>query len=509
MDERFTVTARRVMARAEETARRLNHDHVDWAHVLLGLLDVESVAARTLTSLGISKDDVQLRSLANPGSGVISLAPNLKDVLDDALREAAAERDYFGAEHLLQVLLREGHVVSHPALHRRGIDGNQVSDRLAELLAGPDGERARREGWHVQLSRFTTDLVHEAHEGNLPPAYARDREVERLLQILSRRSRSNPLLVGAPAIGKTSLVRCLARRICWGTVPRGFIERHVYALDLDKIIQTSASEQGCLPRLGRIAAAAKGLCNGLLVIDDLDTLLTRWAVADPYDLARLLSNLLEGSKTQLLATATPDGYRSRIECVPALDRHFQPVLVPELTEPEVVVILGHLRTDYETHHRVVVTDEALRIIARATNSARPVAQWLANATDLIDEASSLVRLRRAKPPADPYEFDEKLAEIRREKESAIDVQDFEEAAALRAQEKELLNHKENRLELLRSDPASHVLGQDVFETRNVLSAWSPGQPSPPAMLEAPAVVRAAAGVASVAPAYDPEIWTMI
>src|SRR6266568_406615 len=422
MFERFTDRARRVVVLAQEEARLLNHNYIGTEHILLGLIhEGEGVAAKALESLGISLEAVraQVEEIIGHGgsapSGHIPFTPRAKKVLELSLREALQlGHNYIGTEHILLGLIREGEGVAAQVLVKLGADLSRVRQQVIQLLsgyagkegapAGPAGEGAQPQGSLV-LDQFGRNLTQLAREGKLDPVIGREKEIERVMQVLSRRTKNNPVLIGEPGVGKTAIFEERLKKVLKEIRTRGDI---------------------------------------ILFIDELHTLVGAGAAEGAIDAASILKPMLARGELQTIGATTLDEYRKHLEKDAALARRFQPVQVAEPTIAHTIEILRGLRDRYEAHHRVSITDDAL--VAAAQLADRYVSDRFLpdKAIDLIDEAGSRMRIRRMTAPPDLREYDEKIAQVRREKESAIDSQDFEKAATLRDTEKQLIERKDAR-----------------------------------------------------------------
>ncbi len=460
MFERFTDRARRVVVLAQEEARMLNHNYIGTEHILLGLIhEGEGVAAKALESLGISLDAVreQVQEIIGQGqqapSGHIPFTPRAKKVLELSLREALQlGHNYIGTEHILLGLIREGEGVAAQVLVKLGADLNRVRQQVIQLLSGYQGKEPASAGGAQEgtpsgslvLDQFGRNLTQAAREGKLDPVIGREKEIERVMQVLSRRTKNNPVLIGEPGVGKTAVVEGLAQAIVKGEVPETLKDKQLYTLDLGALVAGSRYRGDFEERLKKVLKEIRTRGDIILFIDELHTLVGAGAAEGAIDAASILKPMLARGELQTIGATTLDEYRKHLEKDPALERRFQPIQVQEPTLSHTIEILKGLRDRYEAHHRVSITDSAL--VAAATLADRYVNdRYLPDkAIDLIDEAGARLRIRRMTAPPDLREFDEKIAQTRREKESAIDAQDFEKAAALRDTEKKLLAAKAER-----------------------------------------------------------------
>ncbi|MGI9006240.1 MAG: ATP-dependent Clp protease ATP-binding subunit [Streptosporangiaceae bacterium] len=460
MFERFTDRARRVVVLAQEEARMLNHNYIGTEHILLGLIhEGEGVAAKALESLGISLEAVrqQVEEIIGQGqqapSGHIPFTPRAKKVLELSLREALQlGHNYIGTEHILLGLIREGEGVAAQVLVRLGADLNLVRQQVIQLLHGYQGKEPAAAGTSSEsapstslvLDQFGRNLTAAAREGKLDPVIGREKEVERVMQVLSRRTKNNPVLVGEPGVGKTAVVEGLAQRIVKGEVPETLKDKQLYTLDLGALVAGSRYRGDFEERLKKVLKEIRTRGDIILFIDEIHTLVGAGAAEGAIDAASILKPMLARGELQTIGATTLDEYRKHLEKDAALERRFQPIQVAEPTISHTIEILKGLRDRYEAHHRVSITDDAL--VAAAQMADRYISDRFLpdKAIDLIDEAGSRMRTRRMTAPPDLREFDEKIAEVRRDKESAIDSQDFEKAAALRDKEKQLIDKKDAR-----------------------------------------------------------------
>ncbi|HZU57105.1 MAG TPA: ATP-dependent Clp protease ATP-binding subunit [Actinocrinis sp.] len=461
MFERFTDRARRVVVLAQEEARMLNHNYIGTEHILLGLIhEGEGVAAKALESLGISLEAVrqQVEEIIGQGqqapSGHIPFTPRAKKVLELSLREALQlGHNYIGTEHILLGLIREGEGVAAQVLVKLGADLNRVRQQVIQLLSGySQGKEAATAGAPAEgtpatslvLDQFGRNLTQAAREGKLDPVINREKEIERVMQVLSRRTKNNPVLIGEPGVGKTAVVEGLAQAIVKGEVPETLKDKHLYTLDLGALVAGSRYRGDFEERLKKVLKEIRTRGDIILFIDELHTLVGAGAAEGAIDAASILKPMLARGELQTIGATTLDEYRKHLEKDAALERRFQPIQVAEPSLAHTIEILKGLRDRYEAHHRVSITDGAL--VAAATLADRYISDRFLpdKAIDLIDEAGSRMRIRRMTAPPDLREYDEKIATVRRDKESAIDAQDFEKAAALRDQEKQLLAAKAKR-----------------------------------------------------------------
>jgi ATP-dependent Clp protease ATP-binding subunit ClpC len=461
MFERFTDRARRVVVLAQEEARMLNHNYIGTEHILLGLIhEGEGVAAKALESLGISLEAVrqQVEEIIGQGqqapSGHIPFTPRAKKVLELSLREALQlGHNYIGTEHILLGLIREGEGVAAQVLVKLGADLNRVRQQVIQLLSGYQGgkEPANSGGpaegtpsTSLVLDQFGRNLTLAAREGKLDPVIGREKEIERVMQVLSRRTKNNPVLIGEPGVGKTAIVEGLAQDIVAGEVPETLKDKQLYTLDLGALVAGSRYRGDFEERLKKVLKEIRTRGDIILFIDEMHTLVGAGAAEGAIDAASILKPMLARGELQTIGATTLDEYRKYVEKDAALERRFAPIQVAAPDVKDTIEILKGLRDRYESHHRVSITDGALAAAARLSDRYISDRQLPDKAIDLIDEAGSRLRIRRMTAPPDLREFDERIANTRREKESAIDSQDFEKAASLRDDEKQLLAEKAQR-----------------------------------------------------------------
>ena len=459
MFERFTDRARRVVVLAQEEARMLNHNYIGTEHILLGLIhEGEGVAAKGLESLGISLEGVrsQVEEIIGQGqqapSGHIPFTPRAKKVLELSLREALQlGHNYIGTEHILLGLIREGEGVAAQVLVKLGADLNRVRQQVIQLLSGYQGKEAVASGpaegtpsTSLVLDQFGRNLTSAAREGKLDPVIGREKEIERVMQILSRRTKNNPVLIGEPGVGKTAVVEGLAQAIIKGDVPETLKDKQLYSLDLGALVAGSRYRGDFEERLKKVLKEIRTRGDIILFIDEIHTLVGAGAAEGAIDAASILKPMLARGELQTIGATTLDEYRKHLEKDAALERRFQPIQVAEPSLTHTIEILKGLRDRYESHHKVSINDDA--IVAAATLADRYISDRFLpdKAIDLLDEAGSRLRIRRMTAPPELRAFDDKIAEVRKEKESAIDGQDFEKAASLRDKEKQLMAEKSER-----------------------------------------------------------------
>ena len=500
MFERFTDRARRVVVLAQEEARLLNHNYIGTEHILLGLIhEGEGVAAKALESLGISLEAVrkQVQEIIGQGgsspSGHIPFTPRAKKVLELSLREAMQlGHNYIGTEHILLGLIREGEGVAAQVLVKLGADLSRVRQQVIKLLSGyggpageqgsgPARERARAgtggsggdsASGSLVLDQFGRNLTQLARDKSLDPVIGRSRETERVMQVLSRRTKNNPVLVGEPGVGKTAIVEGLAQAIANDNVPETLYEKQLYTLDLGALVAGSRYRGDFEERLKKVLKEIRTRGDIILFVDEIHTLVGAGAAEGAIDAASILKPMLARGELQTIGATTLDEYRKYFEKDAALERRFQRVVVDEPTVPHTIEILKGLRDRYEMHHRVTITDQA--VVAAANLADRYIADRFLpdKAIDLIDEAGSRLRIKRMATPPEHKELEAEIAEVVQKKKDAVESQQFEEAGRLRDREKELLARRDSL------EGEAKASGVDLFDEvdeeaiAEVLSLWT-------------------------------------
>src|ERR1700709_919406 len=491
MFERFTDRARRVVVLAQEEARMLNHNYIGTEHILLGLIhEGEGVAAKALESLGISLEGVrqQVEEIIGQGqqapSGHIPFTPRAKKVLELSLREALQlGHNYIGTEHILLGLIREGEGVAAQVLVNLGASLSRVRQQVIQLLsgyagakegapAGPGAPGEAQPSGSLVLDQFGRNLTQLARDKKLDPVIGREKEIERVMQVLSRRTKNNPVLIGEPGVGKTAIVEGLAQKIVSGDVPETIEGKQLYTLDLGARVAGSRYRGDFEERLKKVLKEIRTRGDIILFIDELHTLVGAGAAEGAIDAASILKPMLARGELQTIGATTLDEYRKHLEKDAALERRFRPIQVGEPTLQHTIEILKGLRDRYEAHHRISITDAAL--VAAATLADRYISDRFLpdKAIDLIDEAGARMRIKRMTAPPDLREFDDRIAGVRREKESAIDAQDFEKAASLRDKEKTLLSEKAEREKQWKAGDMDVVAEVDDEQIAEVLANWT-------------------------------------
>jgi ATP-dependent Clp protease ATP-binding subunit ClpC len=467
----------------------LNHNYIGTEHILLGLIhEGEGVAAKALESLNISLEAVrqQVEEIIGQGqaapTGHIPFTPRAKKVLELSLREALQlGHNYIGTEHILLGLIREGEGVAAQVLQKLGADLNRVRQTVIQLLSGytagkgettPGGQGEQAGQGSMVLDQFGRNLTQLARDTKLDPVIGREKEIERVMQVLSRRTKNNPVLIGEPGVGKTAIVEGLAQDIVRGEVPETLKGKQIYTLDLGALVAGSRYRGDFEERLKKVLKEIRTRGDIVLFIDELHTLVGAGAAEGAIDAASILKPMLARGELQTIGATTRDEYRKHLEKDAALERRFQPINVDEPTVAHTIEILKGLRDRYEAHHRVSFTDDAL--VAAANLSDRYISDRFLpdKAIDLIDEAGSRMRIRRMTAPPDVREVDEKIAEVRLRKESAIDAQDFEKAASLRDEERQLVEERQRREREWKSGEMDVLSEVDEEEIAEVLATWT-------------------------------------
>ncbi|MCP3999042.1 MAG: ATP-dependent Clp protease ATP-binding subunit [bacterium] len=499
MFERFTDRARRVVVLAQEEARLLNHNYIGTEHILLGLIhEGEGVAARGLESLGISLESVrsQVVEIIGQGSqapsGHIPFTPRAKKVLELSLREALQlGHNYIGTEHILLGLIREGEGVAAQVLQKLGAELHKVRQTVIQLLSGVQGEEGASSqsshpggsgrsskggeaspGGSTVLDQFGRNLTQQARDHKLDPVIGRSNEIQRVMQVLSRRTKNNPVLIGEPGVGKTAIVEGLAQRIVANEVPDTLTNRQLYTLDLGALVAGSRYRGDFEERLKKVLKEIRTRGDIILFIDEIHTLVGAGAAEGAIDAASILKPMLARGELQTVGATTLEEYRKYLEKDAALERRFQPIQVEEPSVADTIRILEGLRPSYEEHHRVRFTDQAL------VNAANLADRYIADrflpdkAIDLIDEAGSRMRLRRGHLPPDVQELDDELTKVRSDKRDAVRAQQYERAAQLRDKERGIITDRTEKEQEAVAAGADYTSVIDDEEIAEVLAQWT-------------------------------------
>src|SRR5215469_10226487 len=489
MFERFTERARQVVVLAQEEARTLKHNYIGTEHILLGLLrEEEGLAARVLESLDITVERVRAQVVRIVGSGEevtsgqIPFTPRAKKVLELALREALSlGHNYIGTEHILLGLVRENEGVAARILLDFDADSDKIRNEVIRMLSGPGGRRQGSSGSGGSgegkkssklLDQFGRNLTRLAEEGKLDPVIGRETEIERIMQILSRRTKNNPVLLGEPGVGKTAVVEGLAARINSGEVPELLKNKQIYTLDLAALVAGSKYRGEFEERLKKVMKEITQRGDIILFIDELHNLVGAGAAEGAIDAASILKPALARGELQTIGATTLDEYRKYLERDAALERRFQQIRVEEPSTDDTVQILRGLRDRYEAHHRCKITDDAL--VAAATLADRYIQdrQLPDKAIDLIDEAASRMRIKTMTAPPRYRELEDEIARVRQDKEDAIEGQEFEKAASLRDKERKLTQKKRELEDEWRNQEQVEQpqIGED--EIADIVSMWT-------------------------------------
>jgi ATP-dependent Clp protease ATP-binding subunit ClpC len=499
MFERFTERARQVVVLAQEEARTLKHNYIGTEHILLGLLrEEEGLAARVLESLDITVERVRAQVVRIVGSGEevtsgqIPFTPRAKKVLELALREALSlGHNYIGTEHILLGLVRENEGVAARILLDFDADSEKIRNEVIRMLSGPSGRRqgqgagapgagagagpggpAEGKKSSKLLDQFGRNLTKLASEGKLDPCVGRETEIERIMQILSRRTKNNPVLIGEPGVGKTAVVEGLAQRITNADVPELLKNKQIYTLDLAALVAGSKYRGEFEERLKKVMKEITQRGDIILFIDELHNLVGAGAAEGAIDAASILKPALARGELQTIGATTLDEYRKYLERDSALERRFQQIRVEEPSIDQTVEILQGLRDRYESHHKVQITDDALRAAAELADRYISDRFLPDKAIDLIDEAASRMRIKSMTSPPANRELEEQIETTRREKEAAIEAQEFEKAAALRDQERKLTHRKRELEEEWEAGESADRPAIGEEEIAEIVSMWT-------------------------------------
>src|ERR687886_337145 len=487
MFERFTERARQVVVLAQEEARTLKHNYIGTEHILLGLLrEEEGLAARVLESLDITVERVRAQVVRIVGSGEevtsgqIPFTPRAKKVLELALREALSlGHNYIGTEHILLGLVRENEGVAARILLDFDADADKIRNEIIRMLSGPGrrqqggaaapGEKAKSS---KLLDQFGRNFTKQAGEGKLDPVVGRQTEIERIMQILSRRQKNNPVLIGEPGVGKTAVVEGLAQRIAGGQVPELLKGKQIYSLDLAALVAGSKYRGEFEERLKKVMKEIQQRGDIILFIDELHNLVGAGAAEGAIDAASILKPALARGELQTIGATTLDEYRKYLERDAALERRFQQIRVDEPSVDDTVQILRGLRDRYEAHHRCKITDDALHAAAVLADRYIQDRHLPDKAIDLIDEAASRMRIRSMSAPPRYRELEEEIEKVRKDKEQAIENQEFEKAASLRDKERKLTQKKRELEESWRSSETEEQPEVGEEEIADIVSMWT-------------------------------------
>src|SRR5438128_2285718 len=495
MFERFTERARQVVVLAQEEARTLKHNYIGTEHILLGLLrEEEGLAARVLESLDITVERVRAQVVRIVGSGEevtsgqIPFTPRAKKVLELALREALSlGHNYIGTEHILLGLVRENEGVAARILLDFDADSEKIRNEVIRMLSGPGGRRQQGSGAGAAagaagpgegkkssklLDQFGRNLTKLASEGKLDPVVGRETEIERIMQILSRRTKNNPVLIGEPGVGKTAVVEGLAQRITNADVPELLKGKQIYTLDLAALVAGSKYRGEFEERLKKVMKEITERGDIIVFIDEIHNLVGAGAAEGAIDAASILKPALARGELQTIGATTLDEYRKYLERDSALERRFQQIRVDQPSPEETVQILKGLRDRYEQHHKIEITDEALEAASELADRYIADRQLPDNAIDLIDEAASRMRIRTMTAPPRYRELEEEIERVRKEKEESIEAQEFEKAASLRDKERKLTQKKRELEESWRTNETEEQPEIGEEEIADIVSMWT-------------------------------------
>ncbi len=487
MFERFTERARQVVVLAQDEARALKHNYIGTEHILLGLLrEEEGLAARVLESLDITVEEVraQVARIVGQGdevtTGQIPFTPRAKKVLELALREALSlGHNYIGTEHILLGLVRENEGVAARILLDFDADAEKIRNEIIRMLSGPGRRQGGAAGSSGEkgkssklLDQFGRNLTKQAQEGKLDPVVGRQTEIERVMQILSRRTKNNPVLIGEPGVGKTAVVEGLAARISANQVPDILKGKQIYTLDLAALVAGSKYRGEFEERLKKVMKEITQRGDIILFIDELHNLVGAGAAEGAIDAASILKPALARGELQTIGATTLDEYRKYLERDAALERRFQQIRVEEPSTDDTVQILRGLRDRYEAHHRCKITDEALEAAAVLADRYIQDRHLPDKAIDLIDEAASRMRIKTMTAPPRYRELEEEIEKVRKDKEASIENQEFEKAASLRDKERKLTQKKRELEEQWRSEEQTEQPEIGEEEIADIVSMWT-------------------------------------
>ncbi|MDI9258847.1 ATP-dependent Clp protease ATP-binding subunit [Alicyclobacillus sendaiensis] len=482
MYARFTERAQKVLALAQEEASRLNHPGVGTEHILLGLIrEGEGIAAKALQMLGVQADKVQQEIERMVGRGqtpvtAMTYTPRAKKVIELSIDEARKlGHSYVGTEHLLLGLIREGEGVAARVLANMNVNLNKARQQVLQLLGGDAMDIAGDKDASVgtpTLDSLARDLTQMARDGKLDPVIGREKEIERVIQVLSRRTKNNPVLIGEPGVGKTAIAEGLAQRIVTGDVPETLRNKRVMVLDMGTVVAGTKYRGEFEDRLKKIMDEIRQAGNVILFIDELHTLIGAGGAEGAIDASNILKPALARGELQCIGATTLDEYRKHIEKDPALERRFQPIMVDEPSPEEALEILKGLRDRYEAHHRVKITDEALEAAVKLSDRYISDRFLPDKAIDLIDEAASRVRLRTHTAPPNLKELEQKLEKVRSEKDAAVQSQEFELAASLRDEEQKIKEELERLKETWQKTQQLDDVRVTAEDIAHIVSSWT-------------------------------------
>lgn len=480
---RFTERSQRVLAFAQEEAVRLGHNNIGTEHILLGLIkEGEGIAAKALQSLNINLEKVQLEVEGLIGKGqdkptTIAYTPRAKKVIELSMDEARKlGHSYVGTEHILLGLIREGEGVAARVLNNLGVSLNKARQQVLQLLGNSEvissHHNNQTQNNTPTLDGLARDLTNSAKEGSLDPVIGREKEIERVIQVLSRRTKNNPVLIGEPGVGKTAIAEGLAQRIVNSEIPETLRDKRVMSLDMGTLVAGTKYRGEFEDRLKKIMEEIRNAGNIILFIDELHTLIGAGGAEGAIDASNILKPALARGEVQAIGATTIDEYRKYIEKDAALERRFQPITVDEPTPEETIQILKGLRDKYEAHHRVKISDEAIEQAVRLSDRYITDRFLPDKAIDLVDEAASKVRLKSYTVPPNLKELEGKLEESKKEKDAAVQSQEFEKAAALRDKEQQLRDELELTKNEWREQQGRTDTEVTIEEIAHVVASWT-------------------------------------
>lgn len=480
---RFTERAQKVLALAQEEAIRLGHNNIGTEHILLGLVrEGEGIAAKALYALGLGSDKIQkeVENLIGRGqdaSQTIHYTPRAKKVIELSMDEARKlGHSYVGTEHILLGLIREGEGVAARVLNNLGVSLNKARQQVLQLLGS--NESGSHQGGSAAnantptLDGLARDLTAIAREGSLDPVIGRSKEIQRVIEVLSRRTKNNPVLIGEPGVGKTAIAEGLAQQIINNEVPETLRDKRVMTLDMGTVVAGTKYRGEFEDRLKKVMDEIRQAGNIILFIDELHTLIGAGGAEGAIDASNILKPSLARGELQCIGATTLDEYRKYIEKDAALERRFQPITVDEPTAEESVQILEGLRDRYEAHHRVTITDAAIQAAVKLSDRYISDRFLPDKAIDLIDEAGSKVRLRSYTTPPNLKELEVKLEDVRKEKDAAVQSQEFEKAASLRDTEQRLREQLEETKKTWKEKQGKENSEVTVEDIANVVASWT-------------------------------------
>lgn len=486
---RFTERAQKAIVLAQEEAKSLKHNYVGTEHLLLGIVrEGEGIAAKVLIESGADLDKVKKQVISRIGEGneeteILGFTPRTKKVFELSFAEARnLGHSYVGTEHLLLGLIREGEGVAAIVLKSMGIDMNKAREKVVKLLGkNYSSQTANNQNYSSNtsqnsktptLDKHGTDLTSYAKDGKLDPVIGRNKEIERVVQVLSRRTKNNPVLIGEPGVGKTAIAEGLAQEICDGKIPEILKDKRVVTLDLASMVAGAKYRGEFEKRLKQMMAEVKQSGNVILFIDEMHTIVGAGGAEGAIDASNILKPALARGELQAIGATTLDEYKKYIEKDSALERRFQPITVEAPNVKDTVKILEGLRDRYEAHHRVKITDEAIKAAAELSNRYITDRHLPDKAIDLIDEAASRVRIQSITAPPELKDIEERLEELSQEKEEAIRTQNYEHAAKLRDEEKQLKNELEEKEKNWKKNENSKSTQVGYEEIAYVVSSWT-------------------------------------